>query len=213
MCRVACLVLAAALVAPASSYAPVSARRAATLRLRAAAVASEEGPKDRLLSEIAAADQGRDEGRRPTVLAHIEALEAANPTPKPLASPLLSGRWRLVYTTSDSILGTRRLWPFRPRPRILQHINTATLRAYNEEWVLGGLLRNSVRAALTPDPADADRTVDVQFTRFGLGWLKIPAPKAARGSLTTTYLDADLRVSRGDKGSLFVLVRDGASKV
>ena len=83
--------------------------------------------------------------------------------------------------------------------------------ALNEEWVLGGLLRNSVRAELIP--RDDGRTVDVQFKRFGIGWLRIPAPASARGFLETTYLDADLRISRGDKGNLFVLVRDGESRI
>lgn len=170
-----------------------------------------DGPRGRLLKEAEGARMGRDVSRRPTVLAHIEALEALNPTPEPLASPNLSGRWRLVYTTSDSILGTARIRLFKPRPRILQHLNTETLTAYNEEWVLGGLLRNSVRAKLTPQTDGA--TVDVQFKRFGIGWLKIPAPKSAKGVLTTTYLDEELRISRGDKGNLFVLVRDGISKV
>ena len=209
--------LLALCAATASAYAPaLRAARPRRLALRAAAVdagGAVAAAKTRLLAEVEGADQGRDLKRRGTVQSHIEALEAMNPTAAPLASPLLSGRWRLVYTTSDSILGTKRLRPFRPRPRILQHINAESLRAYNEEWVLGGLLRNSVRATLAPAPADATRTVDVQFTRFGLGWLKIPAPAKARGTLTTTFLDGDLRISRGDRGSIFVLVRDGKSRV
>ena len=44
--------------------------------------------------------------------------------------------------------------------------------------------------------------------RFGLSILRIPAPKSAVGELDTTYLDADLRISRGDKGNLFVLFKD-----
>ena len=73
--------------------------------------------------------------------------------------------------------------------------------------MLLGLLKNMVRARLTP--RDDGRTVDVQFLRFGIGWLRIPAPAAAKGVLETTYLDDTLRVSRGDKGNLFVLVREG----
>lgn len=33
--------------------------------------------------------------------AAVQQLEKLNPTPKPLASNLLSGRWRLEYTTSQ----------------------------------------------------------------------------------------------------------------
>ena len=63
------------------------------------------------------------------------------------------------------------------------------------------------------EPRDDGATVDVIFKRFGIGWLKLPAPARARGVLTTTYLDEEMRISRGDKGNLFVLVRDGNSKV
>lgn len=61
-----------------------------------------------------------------------------------------------------------------------------------------------VRAALTPTSASA---VDVQFLEFRVGPVKIKAPETAKGALDTTYLDEDLRVSRGDKGNLFVLMK------
>ena len=78
--------------------------------------------------------------------------------------------------------------------------------------MLRGLLRNTVRATL--EPRDDGRTADVQFRRFGVGWLRMPAPKSARGVLETTYLDDELRVGRGDKGNTFVLVReDGPPRV
>uniref|UniRef100_A0A7C9DND4 Plastid lipid-associated protein/fibrillin conserved domain-containing protein n=1 Tax=Opuntia streptacantha TaxID=393608 RepID=A0A7C9DND4_OPUST len=35
--------------------------------------------------------------------------------------------------------------------------------------------------------------------------IPVKAPETARGSLEITYLDEDLRVSRGDKGNLFIL--------
>jgi len=43
--------------------------------------------------------------------------------------------------------------------------------------------------------------------------LRVPAPASARGVLETTFLDDSLRVSRGDKGNLFVLVRVGAPRL
>tara|TARA_B110001452_G_scaffold54849_1_gene42292 strand:+ start:1138 stop:1770 length:633 start_codon:yes stop_codon:yes gene_type:complete len=179
---------------------------------RAAVAMSIEAGKASLLQVIESTGQGRcGPGMRATVLTEIEALEALNPTPNPLEAPdLLTGCWRLIYTTSDSILGVTRPRPFKPRPRILQSIDASKLAAKNEEWVLRGLLKNSVRAELTP--RDDGRTVDVQFKKFGIGWLRIPAPASARGVLETTFLDDSLRISRGDKGNLFVLVRDGPSR-
>jgi hypothetical protein len=178
-----------------------------------ASTADVEVAKSRLLQACEAAAMGKDVERRTNVLERIKELEPLNPTAKPLEAPeLLSGCWRLVYTTSDSILGSSRARPFKPDgSRILQSINAAELAAKNEEWVLGGLLKNSVKAELTP--RDDGRTVDVQFKKFGIGWLRIPAPASARGVLETTFLDDSLRVSRGDKGNLFVLVRVGASRV
>ena len=98
--------------------------------------------------------------------------------------------------------------------------------------VVQGALKNTARARLVP--RDDGRTVDVSFDRFSIGWLRIPVPalavglrKDARtgrrvppanpprnaGVLETTFLDETLRISRGDKGNLFVLVRQGPSRV
>ena len=54
----------------------------------------------------------------------------------------------------------------------------------------------------------------VQFKTFKLlGLLPVSAPPSARGELAVTYLDEALRVSRGDKGNLFVLaMRDAAAR-
>lgn len=104
--------------------------------------------KVRLLSACEAAAMGRDVSRRASVLEIVEALEALNPTPRPLDAPhLLSGTWRLVFTTSDLILGLNRARPFRPDAgRLLQSIDATTLLGMNEEWVLNGWLKNSARS-------------------------------------------------------------------
>ncbi|CAK9063165.1 unnamed protein product [Durusdinium trenchii] len=49
-------------------------------------------------------------------------------------------------------------------------------------------------------------TVGVRFKTFTLfGLIPVPAPENATGILQVTYLDDDLRLSRGDRGNLFVL--------
>jgi len=50
----------------------------------------------------------------------------------------------------------------------------------------------------------------VKFEIFGI--LKVDAPESAKGALNTTYVDNEIRVSRGDKGNLFVLRMADATK-
>lgn len=64
--------------------------------------------------------------------------------------------------------------------------------------------RTKVKAALTPTSPSA---VDVQFLQFRIGPLRIKAPESAKGSLDTTFVDEEMRISRGDKGNLFVLTK------
>ncbi|XP_022762244.1 probable plastid-lipid-associated protein 4, chloroplastic isoform X2 [Durio zibethinus] len=92
------------------------------------------------------------------------------------------------------------------RPKFLrsttnyQAINVDTLRAQNmESWPFF----NQVTADLTPLNA---KKVAVKFDTFKIGGLiPIKAPGRARGELEITYLDEELRISRGDKGNLFIL--------
>nr|GFB49687.1 hypothetical protein [Tanacetum cinerariifolium] len=60
---------------------------------------------------------------------------------------------------------------------------------------------------MTSDLAPVNaKKVAVQFDYFKiLGLIPVKAPDTARGSLEITYLDEALRVSRGDKGNLFIL--------
>lgn len=136
------------------------------------------------------------------------ALERLNPTAKPLASPLLNGRWKLEYTTSDSILGTKKPSVLRPSGPIYQFLDGPNLKAKNQETAP---LFNSVTADLTPL---SDNKVKVQFRVFKiLNLIPFNAPPSAVGSLEITYLDEDLRISRGDKGNLFILTQDGPDAV
>ncbi|KAL2938668.1 putative plastid-lipid-associated protein 4 chloroplastic [Bienertia sinuspersici] len=127
-------------------------------------------------------------------------LEAVNPTKEPLKSDLLNGKWELVYTTSKSILQNERPKFLRSRVNY-QAINLDTLRAQNmETWPFF----NQVTADLLPINS---RKVAVKFDYFRiLGLIPIKAPeRTTYGSLEITYLDEDWRVSRGDKGNLFIL--------
>ena len=126
-------------------------------------------------------------------------LTKLNPT-KNLLGPELSAKWKLLYTTSDSILGTSRPPFLRPFGDIYQTIDVEKLTAKNQETIpfFGG-----VDAELTPATKNK---VNVQFKTFYIfGVIPVQAPESAKGELTITYLDEDLRISRGNRGNLFIL--------
>lgn len=157
--------------------------------------------KQELLDAISPLDRGADAS--PEDQERIDQiarkLEAVNPTKQPLKSDLLNGKWELIYTTSVSILQTQRPKFLRSRANY-QAINGDTLRAQNMESFP---FFNQVTADLTPLSASK---VAVKFDYFKIGGLiPVKAPDRATGELNITYLDEEFRVSRGDKGNLFIL--------
>jgi PAP_fibrillin len=69
----------------------------------------------------------------------------------------------------------------------------------NESWPYF----NAVTASLT---RESQSRVAVKFEQFRIfNTVPVTAPDSARGWLDTTFVDEELRVSRGDKGNLFVL--------
>jgi len=61
------------------------------------------------------------------------ALEAKNPTPAPLKSPLMNGRWAMQYTSAVAVLGKGRPGFMRPKGAIFQTVDIFTLQVKNEE--------------------------------------------------------------------------------
>ena len=164
--------------------------------------AKRDAAKAALLAAIEGCERGvtASDDLKNQIDALASALERLNPNKKALRSEFINGEWELLYTTSASILGSNRPWPFRPIGPIYQTIDTERLRARNRETFP---FFNAVDADLTPTSASG---VNVQFVKFQIfGVIKVDAPASARGALDTTYLDADVRVGRGDKGNLFVL--------
>lgn len=157
-----------------------------------------------------------------------------NPTKDPAASPLLSGVWALQYQVplKDDV-GAKRaatlegpfLAFFQPLTRNLvrtkanlQVIDLPGQRVENRAdfRVLGGEgtlnIVGTVRVSDKSAQVKCVDRVDVTFTHFilSLGALKITIPLGwvkPQGWVLTTYLDHDLRIGRGDKGSVFVTSR------
>ncbi len=190
--------------------------------------------KAELLEAIAGVNRGllAKASDRLAINAAIAQLEDRNPTPQPLAAPeLLEGNWRLLYTTSDDLLGIDR-FPLIELGNIYQCIRPETAKIYNIAELKGlPFLDGVVTVSATFTPV-SEKRVEVQFERSIIGlqrlleyqspaaWIeRINQPSSLRaidfaiasdrrpGWLEVTYLDADLRIGRGNEGSLFVLTK------
>ncbi|KAK9214504.1 hypothetical protein WN944_006497 [Citrus x changshan-huyou] len=146
-----------------------------------------ESFKEELCQSIKPLDRGAEAS--PEDQARIaRKLEAVNDIKEPLKSNLLNGKWELLYTTSQSLLQTKRPKFLRPNGKIYQAINIDTLRAQNiETWPFF----NQATANLVP--LNSER-VAVKFDYFRIaGLIPIKSPGSGRGQLEITYLDEELR--------------------
>ncbi|MEN9207564.1 MAG: PAP/fibrillin family protein [Gloeomargarita sp. GMQP_bins_120] len=165
----------------------------------------------------------------------VRRLEAQNPTLNPVqATELLSGCWQLLYTTSRDVLSLGRL-PVVTLGQIYQVIQADRNRVYNVAEVQGlpgleGLVTVKARfevvspsriaiyfeqslvglQALVGYQQNPTRWLSRLEQEDNLPLVRIPLDSnRSQGWLDITYLDIDLRISRGDKGNLFVLGRAG----
>ncbi|MEH2265247.1 PAP/fibrillin family protein [Nostoc sp.] len=188
--------------------------------------------KAALMDAIAGTNRGllATEAQKQAILAAIANLEDFNPTPRPVeAGNLLDGNWRLLYTNSKALLNLDRL-PFCKLGQIYQCIRVETTSVYNIAEIYGlPYLEGLVSIAAKFEPVSGQR-VQVKFERsiIGLQRLieynspvtfiqqieegrKFPAIDVAinsdrqQGWLDITYIDNDLRIGRGNEGSVFIL--------
>ncbi len=162
----------------------------------------------------------------------IARLEDLNPTPRPVEAPhLLNGNWRLLYTTSNALLNFDRL-PLYKLGQIYQCIRVQTKSVYNIAEIYGlPYLEGLVSVSAKFEPV-SDRRVNVKFERSIIGLQRLIAydspenfiPQIESGQkfsaidthlnsdkqqgwLDITYIDNNLRISRGNEGSVFVLTK------
>ncbi|KAD2393884.1 hypothetical protein E3N88_40861 [Mikania micrantha] len=154
-----------------------------------------------LLEYIASLDRGANASseQQDRVDQIARKLEAANKVKEPLESNLLNGKWELLYTTSQSILQTKRPKILRANGKIYQAINVDTLRAQNmETWPFFNQLYL---------PLFLKKMMEIVQINKNCVVLQRPirARGSGRGQLEITYLDEELRISRGNEGNLFIL--------
>jgi len=190
--------------------------------------------KEDLLAAIASTNRGilASSEQQSVIQAAATRLEEQNPNPSPTASgDLLDGDWRLLYTTSTELLGIDR-FPLLDLGQIYQCIRLEGSRVYNIAETQSPLGLNGLVSVVAKFDVASERRLNVSFERavFGLqslagysnpsAWIEIldsgkrlPAvdikiqPRERPGWIDVTYLDQELRINRGNAGSLFVLQR------
>ncbi|MBD1927557.1 PAP/fibrillin family protein [Trichocoleus sp. FACHB-90] len=190
--------------------------------------------KAALLEAIAFQNRGllATETDKAAILAAVAQLEDINPTPRPVeAADLLDGNWRLLYTTSRSLLNIDQV-PLLKLGQIYQCIRAKEAKIYNIAEVYGlPYLEGIVSVTARFEPL-SERRVLVKFERSISGLQRLigynsPSDfiqqiesgknflaldfgiesRDQKGWLDITYLDNDLRIGRGNEGSVFVLTK------
>ena len=191
--------------------------------------------KSELLEIIAGKNRGllASESDKQAILSAIAQLEDYNPTPRPVeAAELLNGDWRLLYTTSRALLNLDG-FPLLKLGQIYQCVRVEESKIYNIAELYGlPYLEGIVSVAAKFEPT-SERRVQVKFERSILGLRSLigyESPvkfineiesgkkftavdfrldaREQQGWLDVTYLDSDLRIGRGNEGSVFVLTKE-----
>lgn len=190
--------------------------------------------KSALINAIASTNRGliATETQKQSILAAIASLEDLNPTPRPLeARDRLNGDWRLLYTTSRGLLNLDR-FPFLQLGQIYQCIRVNNNSVYNIAEINGlPYLEGLVSVSAKFEPLSI-RRVQVKFERSIIALTRVVGYKTPtefiqqiesgkkfmafdfaiksnnqQGWLDITYIDDDLRIGRGNEGSVFVLTK------
>ncbi len=190
--------------------------------------------KTALFEAIAATNRGllATDLEKQAILVAIANLEDINPTPRPVeALDLLNGNWRLLYTSSRALLNIDRI-PLYKLGQIYQCIRVETNSVYNIAEIFGLPFLESLVSVVAKFEPVSSRRVNVKFERsiiglqrligyddpdnfiqqieFGKKFTAIDFPLKSseqQGWLDITYIDSNLRIGRGNEGSVFVLTK------
>ena len=183
--------------------------------------------KAALLGAVLGADRGSNASAaaRSRVEAAARALEAQNPSKRPLASPLLNGRWLLQWSSLQAPSDALGIRP----AQVFQVIDIFKLILLTETVFAPLPFVRWTSVSVASLEARSDSRLALKWKGFRVGGIDLPPPPqtAARAALQweqaalgqsgeawvdITYLDFDLRLARTGSGDLLVLTRaDGGS--
>lgn len=157
-------------------------------------------------------------GAREQIPGLVQQLEKAQPADLRRDTPLLEGVWELRWSSSSlPYLATA---PWLTNLQVLSPSRGQGMNLLRLAGPLGELAGIAVRAAIAVVPPEAadlpSQRVSVQFERGGwlgptLGGQRLQLLREVRQSfpawLDITVVDGDLRICRGNAGTVFALLR------
>ena len=171
------------------------------------AEAERAGAKANLLGAIVSTDIGRDcsAEQLSAIEAAIRQLEALNPTSSPCKSNLMKGRWSAVFTNSRELLGLDKKVSLvrQSGPVYMAHDMETGRSEVQFTWPV-----KVDRAELKVQPDGYNLAMTFEQTRL-FGFLPLPGQNKDKeySRLEVTYLDLDMKLCRGLKGTVYVFVQ------
>uniref|UniRef100_A0A7S4DWF7 Plastid lipid-associated protein/fibrillin conserved domain-containing protein n=1 Tax=Lotharella globosa TaxID=91324 RepID=A0A7S4DWF7_9EUKA len=148
--------------------------------------------------------------RREEIAELLQELEAANPTRKLTSSPLISGSWKLLYTTNDGS-SAGKIGPFVGD--VVQNVELQDGEYVNIVSLANGAFRGVLTATWdnVSDKLWKVKFKDIKLELFGVVLQEKELP--ATGTWRMTYLDDDFRVlyamggKNQEKENVYVLAK------
>lgn len=162
----------------------------------------DNGPQERLLESVSSSRSDS------SIEACIDdVLDSGAGIPRPAYSPACRGGWRLIWTKQGETANPlqQRLVNVVKNWQILSADGTAL---QNRVDLFPGI---SIIAEASAEPASATRTrvvISRVLFKFGFLTFTLPIETDADGYVDWLYLDNTIRITKGNKGSVFVHVRD-----
>ncbi|KAJ7298620.1 hypothetical protein O6H91_Y525400 [Diphasiastrum complanatum] len=144
---------------------------------------------------------------RPGTASPIQAIDELlplNPTEAPSSLETLAGKWRLVWSSqAEDANWLQKLTSGLPSWQV---VASDTGKLENLVEIFPGLRLKA--KAISEESSKIRRDVTIKGAELELGSLSIPVNITGTGYVDLLYLDSKIRISRGNKGSLFVHIRE-----
>jgi|TARA_B110000503_G_C7082823_1_gene385943 hypothetical protein len=145
------------------------------------------------------------------ITASIAELSTLNPTAAPAKDAKLVGKWRLAWSQQQESSNFFQ--------KLFADIASDNFQIINEDNTLENLvlLGPLTVSAKAPIAAVSETRTEVRISTVDVSiagntvWSKTLTPKPGKGAgwVEQLYLDDEMRISRGNKGSLFIHTREG----